>query len=77
MTEYLTLQEVSRRIKMAPGTLRNLVWKKELQEGNHYIKPTPRKLIFLWSAVEGWLWRNSHQKGPEAPVTKGKSLIDI
>ena len=59
MEEYLTTTELSERIKMAPGTIRNLVWKKNLKEGIHYIKPTPRKILFIWSAVETWLRRES------------------
>lgn len=59
MEEYLTTTELSERIKMAPGTIRNLVWKKSLKEGIHYIKPTPRKILFVWSAVESWLHRES------------------
>jgi hypothetical protein len=74
--EYLTTTELSERIKMAPGTIRNLVWKKSLKEGIHYIKPTPRKILFIWSAVETWLHRES------APVhtrigIQANSLINI
>ena len=56
MEQYLTTQELSKRIKMTPGTIRNLVWRKELRENVHYVKPTPRKLLFVWSAIEEWLY---------------------
>jgi len=59
MEEYLSTTELSDRIKMAPGTIRNLVWKKEFEENVHFVKPTPRKVLFLWSAVEEWVHRNS------------------
>ncbi len=55
MEEYLTTGELSARIKMAPGTIRNLVWKNSLIENIHYVKPTPRKLLFVWSGIERWL----------------------
>lgn len=55
MEEYLTTDELSSRIKMAPGTIRNLVWKKTFVEGVHFIKPTPRKLLFVWGSIERWL----------------------
>ena len=55
METYYTTNELSERIKMAPGTIRNLVWRKEFKENVHYLKPTPRKLLFIWSAVESWL----------------------
>lgn len=53
--EYLTVNELGSRIKMSPGTIRNLVWQKRLMQDIHYVKPTPRKLLFIWSAVEVWL----------------------
>lgn len=69
--EYLTTEELSQRIKMAPGTIRNLVWKKILKEGVHYVKPSARKLLFVWSGIEQWLHSCRHI----AP--QGKSLINI
>ena len=54
--EFLTTQELSSRIKMAAGTVRNLVWQGQLVQGVHYVKPTPRKILFLWSAIEAWLY---------------------
>jgi hypothetical protein len=55
MEEYLTTDELSSRIKMAKGTIRNLVWKRTLIENVHYVKPTSRKLLFVWSSIERWL----------------------
>lgn len=55
MEEYLTTKELGDRIKMAPGTIRNLVWKKTFIEDIHYVKPTGRKLLFVWSAISKWL----------------------
>jgi hypothetical protein len=57
--EFLTTQELSQKIKMAPGTINNLVWKKELIENIHYLKPTPKKRLFMWSAVAAWLYRKA------------------
>jgi hypothetical protein len=70
MEEYLTAKELAARIKMAPGTVRNLVWRKVLTENIHYLKPTPKKVLFIWSAIEAWL----HGKYPKAI---GKCLINI
>ena len=55
MEEYLTTKEFSSRIKMAPGSIRNLIWKKQLVEGIHFVKPTGRKLLFIWSKCEAWI----------------------
>jgi hypothetical protein len=76
MEEYLTTTELSKRIKMTPGTIRNLVWRNELQENIHYLKPTPRKLLFVWSSIEAWLHGKSlaaraHEDG------QFKGLINI
>ena len=56
MEHYLTTQELSERIKMTPGTIRNLVWRGDLIANVHFVKPTPRKLLFVWSAIENWLY---------------------
>ena len=69
MEEYLKTPELSKRIKIAEGTLRNYVYKKEFIENVHYIKPTPKKLLFIWSAVEAWLYRNSSKFSKKDNVT--------
>ena len=71
MEEYLTTQELSSRIKLAPGTIRNLIWNKTLKEGIHYIKPNGRKLLFVWSGCQAWL------HGAPAPLERGNSRINI
>ena len=74
--EFLTVDELCSRVKMARGTIRNLVWKKELVEKVHYIKPTPRKILFIWSAVEAWLYGGpSPSHGVERK--RSRSLIRI
>lgn len=65
MEEYLTTQELSDRIKMAPGSIRNLVWKNTFIEGVHFVKPTGRKLLFVWSACENWLYGQSKNQTSE------------
>jgi len=72
MEKYLTTAELSTRIKMAPGTIRNLVWKKELKENTHYVKPTKGKLLFVWSEIEAWLYGK-----PAKRSEHGKNLINI
>ena len=75
MEEYLTTTQLSERIKMAPGTIRNLVWKGEFRRNIHYVKPSRRKLLFIWGAVVKWL----HQKSAldSQACSKPKSLINI
>jgi len=76
MEEYLTTVELSERIKMTPGTIRNLVWRKDFKENVHYLKPTRRKLLFVWSQVQDWLYRNSAQ-GNIKSSKEVQSLIKI
>jgi len=74
--EYLTTTELSKRIKMKPGTIRNLVWKGDLKINTHYFKPTPRKLLFIWSTVEKWLHGGSEAVSSKTTMRR-KSLIEI
>jgi len=53
--EYLTAKELSSRIKYPVGSIKNLVCQKEFIKNKHYVKPTPRKILFIWSACEAWL----------------------
>lgn len=76
MKEYLTTAELSNRIKMAPGTIRNLVWKKEFIENIHYFKPTSRKILFVWSEIEKWLYNDPLMTDIQSDV-RGRSLINI
>ena len=78
MTEekYLTTKEMSRRSKFAEGTIRNMVWQGKFTKGVHYVKPTPRKILFIWPAIEAWLLGTP----TEDLVPKGgrsESLINI
>jgi len=76
MEEYLTTAELSERIKMAPGTIRNLVWKNEFKENIHYLKPTRRKLLFVWSQVHEWMYRSSPRDSANMHA-QVNSLINI
>lgn len=76
MEEYLTTDELSKRIKMAPGTIRNMIWQEKLKIGVHYLKPTPRKLLFVWSEVEAWLYRKTTSTH-EHSRKSSESLINI
>ena len=75
MSKYLTTKELSELIKMTPGTIRNLVYKGTLKQNVHYVKPTPRKLLFKWKAIEIWLHR--HGRYHPNKKMKPKSLINI
>lgn len=77
--EYIDVKELSRRIKMAPGTIRNMVSKGDLVCNVHYVKPTARKVLFIWSGIESWLYGSSNT-GPSNRHTdqdRKNGLINI
>ena len=53
--EYLTVRELSERVKFSKRTLYNLIYEGILVRGKHYIKPRPKKILFKWSAIQAWL----------------------
>ena len=55
MDEYLTVNELSARIKFSKQSLYNLIHKGSLVLGKHYLKPTPKKILFKWSEVQIWM----------------------
>ena len=77
MEEYLTTEELSQRIKMAPGSIRNLVWRNQLEQNVHYVKPTPKKLLFIWSQIEKWLYGDMNRTFADKASRENKSLINI
>jgi|GEM_PF-1126637 len=68
MEEYVTVQELSERIKFSKQSLYNLIYKKKFILGVHYLKPTPKKILFVWSEIEKWLRQSMDETtGSSAP----------
>ena len=55
MEEYLTVDELSARIKFSRQSLYNLIHKGTFILGKHYLKPTPKKVLFKWSEILIWI----------------------
>ena len=55
MEEYVTVDELSARIKFSRQTLYNLIHRKTFVLGKHYLKPSAKKILFKWSEVEAWM----------------------
>jgi len=55
MEEYLTITELSARIKFSKQSLYNLIYKGTFILGKHYLKPTPKKVLFKWSEILLWI----------------------
>jgi hypothetical protein len=50
---YLTTDELSKRIKYNPRTIRQTLKDHVLLEGRHYIRPFgQRKILYLWEHIE-------------------------
>lgn len=90
--EYLTVPELSARIKFSRQSLYNLIHKRTFVLGKHFLKPTPKKILFKWSEIQAWMgetsgWVNAKSESTEhkTPVRQSKpperanpkSLINI
>jgi hypothetical protein len=58
MEEYLTTEELCDRIKYQKQTIYNLIHRRVLVPGKHFLKPTPKKILFRWSAIQAWIGEN-------------------
>jgi hypothetical protein len=59
MEEYLTTDELCGRIKYQKQTIYNLIHRKVFVAGKHFLKPTPKKILFKWSEIQTWIGENS------------------
>jgi predicted DNA-binding transcriptional regulator AlpA len=55
MKNYLSITELCERTSYARKSVYNMVSQGIFKEGTHYFKPTQRKLLFFWPAVEAWI----------------------
>ena len=67
MEEYLTVKELSERIKLAKQTIYNMIHKNEFVLNTHYYKPKAKIILFKWSAIEKWLEGESPDADESAP----------
>ncbi len=80
--QFLTVDELSKRIKFSKQTIYNLISSKEFVLQEHYLKPRPKKILFRWQAIKAWMG-DSHcnpapnAKASQSDVIKPKSQINI
>jgi len=55
MEEYLTVKELNQRTKLATQTIYNFIHLGKFTLGQHYLKPTPKKILFKWSEIKRWM----------------------
>ena len=53
--EYLTISELSARLKLKPKTIKNKMGAGVFRKGEHYFSPSGLGPRFKWSAVVAWL----------------------
>lgn len=58
--EYLTVSELALRIKFSKQTVYNLISAGKFEKGRHYLKPSRKKILFIWSGVTQWLEERSN-----------------
>jgi predicted DNA-binding transcriptional regulator AlpA len=55
LEEYLTVAELSKRIKFSRQTIYNMISTKRFVKGLYYVKPSRKKVLFTWSSTRAWL----------------------
>ncbi|MDT8376080.1 MAG: hypothetical protein RQ867_04985 [Mariprofundaceae bacterium] len=75
MSDYLTTEELSTRIKYDPRYIRNCLLDSVFIEGVHYIRPFGRrKILFVWETIEEEMRRASNDEIPLIPLRSGGVL---
>ena len=70
--QYLTTEELSKRIKYDTRTIRNCLKDSVLLEGVHYIRPFGgRKILYLWESIEKDMFKHSKSNAPLVPMANG------
>jgi predicted DNA-binding transcriptional regulator AlpA len=68
MEEYLTVKELSQRVKLAVQTIYNFIHEEKFILGKHYLKPTPKKILFKWSEIKEWMGDGAEVQGPTEQI---------
>ena len=63
MEEYLTIAELSVRLKIKPKTVKNKTAAGIFRRGVHYFSPAGLGPRFKWSAVVAWLEQTENPTG--------------
>jgi hypothetical protein len=76
--EYLTIKELSARLKLKPKTVKNKMTSGILRKGVHYFSPVGLGPRFKWSAIVAWLEEKDKQIAEQpanaVPMARGYLL---
>ena len=80
--EYLTIAELSDRLKIRPKTIKNKMAAGIFRKGVHYFSPRGLGPRFKWSAVVAWMEgqqtaaRSDEEDANRIPMARGYFLPD-
>lgn len=77
MEEYLTIEELGKRLKLSPKTIQNKMAKGIFRKGIHFYSSRGLRPRFKWSAIERWLEEKDEEPAESAgtiPMARGYSL---
>ena len=66
--EYLTVEELGERIKYKKQSIYNKIYKGVFVLGKHFLKPSPKKILFKWSEILKWLGDKPYDQIKETKV---------
>ena len=76
--EYLTIAELSARLKVKTKTIENKMSSGIFKKGLHYFRPKGLRTRFKWSAIVQWLEEKEEQTTQEGnggiPMARGYFL---
>jgi hypothetical protein len=76
--EYLTIEDLSARLKLEPKTIRNKMASGVFRKGIHYFSPQGLRPRFKWSAIVAWLEEKdkaaTNQSTDAIPMARGYLL---
>jgi len=72
--EYLTIEELSERLKIKPKTIKNKMASGIFRRGTHYFSPVGLGPRFKWSAVVAWIEGNDVQRESGISMRRGYTL---
>ena len=78
ITEYITVSELSLKIKYTEQSIYNLINKNIFIKGVHYYKPTPKKILFKWNSIINWIEGNvsmNDEINSESPLLESNIRI--
>jgi len=62
-SDYLSIDELARRIPYRPGTIRNLMTQGKLRRDVHCVKKNNGRVMFLWGAMKAWVEEDRMKAG--------------